>query len=140
MTEQDPSARSTALAIIQTASDEERAVLLNWAQQVMAIRASNMTAVQKISRITAVTHELGMTKPLLRHLLAGAQRVLWTKRGNRMRGVIGGAGIGLIASIGGPVAGVAAFGGAVAVPVVLLGAGAGALLMAIVEELQNGEK
>jgi hypothetical protein len=137
VTEQDPAARSTALAIIQSASDEERAVLLNWAQQVMAIRASNMTTVQKLARLVAVTQELGMTNLLLRRVLDGVQGVLWTNRGNRMRGVIAGTAVGVIASIGGPMAGIAAFGGAIAVPVVLLGAGAGAILAAVVDELQR---
>jgi len=105
----------------------------------MAIRAANINFAQKIARITAVTHELGMTKTLLSHFLAEVKRVGWTDRGKGMRGVIGGAGVGIIASIGAPMAGVAAFGGAIAVPVILLSAGAGAVLMAIVEELQKGE-
>lgn len=139
MSDRESSARSTALAIIRSASEDERALLLNWAQQVMAIRAANIGVAQKLARIAAVTHELGMTRTLFSHLLAEVQRVAWTERGKAMRGVIGGAGVGLIASIGAPMAGVAAFGSAIAVPVVLLGAGAGALLMAIVEELQKGE-
>jgi hypothetical protein len=127
------------LAIIHSASEEERAVLLNWAQQVMAIRSLDINVAQKVTRIISVTHQLGMTKTLLSHLLAEVQRVAWTDRGKPMRGVVGGVGVGLLASIGAPMAGVAAFGGAIAVPVVLLSAGAGALLMAIVDELQKGD-
>jgi len=137
MSEHQSSAKSTALAIIRSASEEERVLLLNWAQQVMAIRASDFNVAQKLARIAAITNELGMTKTLLSHLAAEVQRVAWNERGKAMRGVIGGAGIGLIASIGAPMAGVAAFGGAIAVPVVLLGAGAGALLMAVVDELEK---
>ena len=131
--------RQTAIIIINAYPETERQLLLNWAQQVLMVRSSNLSVVQKVKRIAQVTNELGMTKPLLTHLAAEIQRVAWTQRSKAMRGVIGGAGIGLIASIATPMAGVAAFGGAIAVPVILLGAGAGAVLMAIVDELSPKE-
>jgi hypothetical protein len=56
-----------------------------------------------------------------------------------MRGVLGGAGVGLLAFLASPMAGLAAFGGAIAVPVILLGAGAGAVLMAIVDDINRGK-
>ena len=131
--------RQTAIIIINAYPETERQLLLNWAQQVLMVRSSNLSVVQKVKRIAQVTNELGMTKPLLAHLAAEIQRVAWTQRSKAMRGVIGGAGIGLIASIATPMAGVVAFGGAIAVPVILLGAGAGAVLMAIVDELSPKE-
>lgn len=129
--------RTVAVSIIDSYPEGERAVLLNWAQQVLAIRGSDMNAYQKGRRIVSVTRELGLTKPLLHHVLAEARRVGWTERTPGMRGVIAGAGAGLAISVGAPMAGVAAFGTAVAVPVLVLGAGAGALLAAIVEELKG---
>jgi len=99
------------------------------------IRGSNLFVTQKLFRIAKLTNELGLIKPLLLHLLAEVQRVGWRERSSAMRGVIGGAGAGVVASVAGPMAGVAAFGTAVAVPVLLLGMGGGAILGAIIQEL-----
>ena len=129
--------RAVAVSIIESYPEAERAVLLNWAQQVISIRVSSLSTYQKGRRIVAVTHELGLAKPLLQHVLAEARRVGWTERTSGMRGVIAGATVGLVVSVAAPMAGVAAFGTAVAVPVLVLGAGAGALLAAIVEELKG---
>ena len=131
--------RQTAIAIVNAYPETERQLLLNWAQQVIAIRSSSLSVAQKLNRIVQVTNQLGIAKPLLSHLVAEIQRIAWIERSKAMRGVIGGAGIGLVASIATPMAGVAAFGGAIAVPVILLGAGAGAVLMAIVAELSPKE-
>lgn len=136
----EESDRRTALRIIAAYSEQERELLLNWAQQVIAIRQSDLSTPKKIARITGVTRELGLTKPLLTHIGREIKRVGWDERSGPMRGVVGGAGVGLIASVASPMAGVAAFGGAVAIPVVLLGAGAGAVLMAIVNELQSKDR
>ena len=129
--------RSVAVSIVNSYPEAERAVLLNWAQQVIAIRASNLSAFEKGRRIVTVTRELGLAQPLLAHVLSEIRRVGWTERTPGMRGVIAGAGADLVVSVAAPMAGVAAFGTAVAVPVLVLGAGAGALLAAIVEELKG---
>ena len=134
MGEPEPT-RSAAVALIKSYPEAERAVLLAWAQQVIAIRASDLGIYEKGRRIVLVTQELGLAKPLLEHLLSEIQRVGWSDRTTTMKGVIAGAGVGLLASVAAPMAGVAAFGTAIAVPVLVLGAGAGALLAAIVEEL-----
>jgi hypothetical protein len=135
-----PMSHKAAVAIVAAYSDEERTVLLNWARQVIAIREGTLPFTQKALRIARLTNELGLTKPLVRHLLVEIRRVGWTERSKGMKGVIGGAGVGLLASVAGPMAGVAAFGSAVAVPVVLLGMGGGALITAIVEELSSKKK
>jgi hypothetical protein len=136
MSEPSP-VRSIAVSIVNSSPEAERAILLNWAQQVIAIRGSNLSTYQKGRRIVSVTRELGLAKPLLQHLLAEARRIGWTERTPGMRGAIAGASAGLVVSVAAPVAGLAIFGTAVAVPVLVLGAGAGALLAAIVEELKG---
>jgi hypothetical protein len=137
MNEVVPKAKQVALAVIATYPEAERAVLLNWAQQVLLIRGSTLGRVHKVKQIARVTHELGLTKHFLSLGIQETKAMAWGRRSKAMRGVIAGAGVGLAASVAGPMAGVAAFGSAVAVPVVLLGAGAGALLVAIVEELNQ---
>ena len=129
--------QKVALAVVAAYSDEERVILLAWARQVLAIRESELSFSQKLLRITKLTNQLGLTKPLLGHLASEVKRVAWTNRTKSMRGVIGGAGVGLVLSIGAPMAGVAAFGGAIAVPVILLGMGGGALLNAFIEEFSK---
>lgn len=136
MSDQD-GPRKTALAIIAAYPEIERQLLLNWARQVLAVRALPISNMQKLRRIARITNDLGMTKPLMTNVAAEIKRVGWTERSKPMRGVIGGAGIGLVLSVASPMAGVAAFGGAIAVPVILLGAGAGAVLMALVDELDK---
>ncbi|MDM7951449.1 hypothetical protein [Hydrogenophaga sp.] len=131
--------RKTALAIIAAYPDTDRHLLLYWAQQVLAVRTLPISVSRKLLRIARITKELGISKSLVTHVAAEIKRVGWTERSKPMRGVIGGAGIGLLASVASPMAGVAAFGGAIAVPVILLGAGAGAVLMALVDELDKKE-
>jgi hypothetical protein len=133
------SIRKTAVALVSSASEQERVILLNWAQQMLAIRDSNLPTAKKVVRIVQVTRELGIAGPFFDRLWGEFKRIAWVERSGPMRGVIAGAGVGLLASIAGPMAGVAAFGGAVAVPVIILGAGGGALLMAIVDELTNSK-
>lgn len=131
--------KKTAIALVNDANERERALLLNWAQQMLVIRGSNLLTAKKVYRIARVTHEMGIVGPIFDRLWAEFKRVAWEERSGPMRGVIAGAGIGLVASLSAPMAGVAAFGGAIAVPVIILGAGGGALLMAIVDEL-NAKK
>ena len=135
MIEPESRTKKAALAIVSNYPEAERAVLLHWAQQVLLIRASELSKTQKLKRIISVTNELGLAKPILTHIVSEIHRVGWKQKSNAMKGVIAGAGVGLVASIASPMAGVAAFGGAIAVPVILLGAGGGALLVAVVEEL-----
>ena len=126
-----------ALVVINAFPEAEHQLLLNWANQVLAIRAAKLPVPQKLTRIISVTRELGMAKPLLVLVAKEVRRMGWDERSKPMRGVIGGAGLGLAVSLATPMAGLAAFGGAIAVPVVLLGAAAGALLTAIVDELTS---
>lgn len=114
--------RSTAVALVNGSTELERKLLLSWAQQMLAIRDSDLPVSRKVVRIFKVTKESGMVGPVAERLWVEFKRVSWVERSQAMRGVIGGAGVGLLASIAGPMAGVAAFGGAVAVPVIILGA------------------
>ena len=135
MSEEHGNVKKTAIALVSSVSEQERVILLNWAQQMLAIRDSSLPAAKKVYRIAMVTKELGVTGPIFDRLWGEFKRVAWEERSGPMRGVIAGAGVGLLATFSAPMAGVAAFGGAIAVPVIILGAGGGALLMAIIEEL-----
>lgn len=127
-------AQKIAASLVAKIPEQEQQLIAAWAHQVIAIRNGDISVFRKGLRIAQVTKDMGITMPMLRYFGDEAKRVLWTDRGKPMRGVIGGAGVGLVASIGGPMAGVAALGGAVAVPLVLLGAGGGAVLAAFLDE------
>ena len=139
MKNENEASRSTVIAILNTASQLERDILLNWAQQMLMIRESNLPPKQKITRSVEVTKELGATGPVFQHFWKMFINLVWSDRSGPMKGLIGGAGIGLVATLAGPMAGVAAFGGAIAVPVIVLGAGGGTLLMTIIEELTRSK-
>jgi hypothetical protein len=128
-------AKRIALSLIASYPQNELSSLLNWSRAVLAIRKMDLPAPKKLIQIGRVTREMGVTKPFLKHFAGELKRIGWDERTTTMRGVLGGAGLGLVASIASPMAGVAAFGGAIAVPVVLLGAGAGAVLAALVDEI-----
>ena len=123
-----------ARSLIQSYPEAQRSNLVNWSRAVLAIRKTDWPAHKKMLQIGRVTKDMGVTTPFLKHFAGEAKRIGWDERTKTMRGAIGGAGIGIAASLAGPMAGVAAFGGAVAVPVILLGAGGGALLTAIVDD------
>jgi hypothetical protein len=137
--QQEETQTTLARSLVRAYPHIERDNLLKWSQAVIAIRNTSWPKHRKLVEIGKVTHEMGVTKPFVKHLASELKRVGWDERTKTMRGVIGGAGIGLLASLASPMAGVAAFGGAIAVPVVLLSAGAGAVLSAIVEELTRGK-
>lgn len=139
MKNENDESRSTVVAVLNTATQLERDILLNWAQQMLMIRDSNLPQKQKMVRCVQVTKELGATGPVFQHFWAVFKNLMWVDRSGPMKGLIGGAGLGMLAMLAGPMAGVAAFGGAIAVPVIVLGAGGGALLMTIIEELTRSK-
>lgn len=136
---QSETAKQIAQSLVKAYPQAELLNLLNWSRAVLAIRQTDLPAHKKLLQIGQATKEMGVTKPFLKHFAGELKRIGWDERTKTMRGVIGGAGVGLLASVASPMAGVAAFGGAIAVPVVLLGAGAGAVLMAIVDDIDRGE-
>lgn len=136
---QTDKAKQIAQSLVKAYPEHELPNLLNWSRAVLSIRQSDWPAHKKMLQIGRVTKEMGVTGPFLKHFSREVKRVGWDDRTKTMRGVIGGAGVGLVASVAGPMAGVAAFGGAVAVPVILLGAGAGAVLTAIVDDFGRGK-
>lgn len=131
---QDEKAKRVAKALLKAYPEHEQPILFNWARAILAIRHNDLPAHKKLLQIGRVTKDMDVTAPFIKHFGSEIKRVGWDERTRTMRGVIGGAGVGLLASVAGPMAGVAAFGGAIAVPVIFLSAGAGAVLTAIVED------
>ncbi|WP_157634387.1 hypothetical protein [Variovorax sp. Root318D1] len=129
-----PIAQSVAVAVLAKASDEQRIAVAEWARDVLAIRESKENFAQKALLIAKATHRHGLTTTFLEQVWTEAKRVGWDERTGAMRGVLAGSALGLIASLSGPMAGVAAFGTAVGLPIILLGAGGGALVAALIEE------
>lgn len=133
--------------LVKAMPDEKRETLILWAHAVSAIQKTDWSWRKKLLQISRVTTEMGISQDYILRYAQELKRIGWDERSKSMRGLVGGLGIGLFLSISGPMAGLAAFGGAVAVPVILLsglaGAGIGAVINdgpAIIEELRRKSK
>jgi hypothetical protein len=113
-----------AKTIVQNASDVERESLLRWAQDLLQIRASELSAMKKAAAAISSTRMHKVIWPLLKQASQELKRVGWDERSWNAR--LGwGAVIGTILTVGNTGAGIAALGGAIGVPLwVVLGAGA----------------
>jgi len=136
----DTSRYQFAIAYIDQSSDEEREVLYFWANQLMAIRASKMPALEKATSAIRVTLECGAIQPFIHFLGAEIKRIGWDERGMTARLALSAAAVAAL-TFSGQGAGIAALGGAIGVPLwVVFGAG-GALAGVIIENAQiRGEK
>lgn len=132
----DPSRYQIATAYIDQASDEERAALLFWANQLMAIRVAELPALEKATRAIRVTIESGAIRPFVQFLGTEIKRVGWDERGLPERLALGSAAAAALV-FAGQGAGIAALGGAIGVPLwVVFGAG-GAFAGVVIEEVKR---
>lgn len=130
-------------ALVVTVRDEERGALLAWARKLLEIRESSLPAVRKAQLALRTTARIEVAKPLILVLARqGAilgirtKKLLWDERSWIARAGLAGVLTGTLA-FGGKGAGIAAFGGAIGVPLwLVLGAG-GAVLGALIEELSR---
>ena len=125
-----------ASAVLERATPDERAALLFWAQQLLAVRGSSMSRLEKAKRAILITIELKAVLPFITFLGAEIKRVGWDERGLPARMALSAAAVaGLLLS--GHGAGIAALGGAIGVPLwVVFGAGA-AFAGVIIEEVKR---
>ena len=113
-----------ATRIPTTASEQEREALLLWMVQLLQVRDSSLSSVQKAKQAVVLTTRSKVIWPMVKLLANEVKRVGWEERGTKSRFGIAGASVGL-ALFGTQGAGIAALGGAIGVPLwVVLGAGA----------------
>lgn len=134
--ESDNQVEKLAVAVVDQASALERQVLLKWAQQLVAIRDSDMSTLEKAKSSIATTYESEAIWPLLNLLGRELKRIGWDERSLPARIGLSAAALALVLP-GQGAAGLAALGGAIGVPLwVVFGAG-GAFLGVIIEEINK---
>jgi hypothetical protein len=128
--------RAVAVRVASTASEPEREALLLWMVQLVQIRESSLSSVQKAKRALQLTSRSKVVWPVVKILALEVKRLGWDERGTKSRFGIAGAGVGL-ALFGSQGAGIAALGTAIGVPLwVVLGAGA-YFAPVLIEELKK---
>lgn len=116
--------RGIAVRIAEAASPQEREALLHWMIQLLEIRESKISTVQKAKQAVLITKHGEVTWPMVKMLAVELKRVGWDERTHKGRAGLLTAG-GALAVFGSQGAGIAALGTAVGVPLwIVLGAGA----------------
>ncbi len=125
MNEQLPeNQKQLAVRIARTATDEERAALIRWIEQLLEIKAANLPAKSKAKEAVALTAKSKVILPSVKMIGREIKRLGWDERSIKGRLGITGSLVG-IALFGGQGAGIAALGTAIGVPLwVVFGAGA----------------
>ena len=130
--------RQVAVTLAQRASPGEREALRLWIEQLLMLRASDLSTMAKAKRAIALTTESKVVWPTVKALSREVKRHAWDDRSRSARMGLGGAAAAGVV-FGGQSAGLAALGTAIAVPLwVVFGAGA-AFVGGLYEEL-TGKK
>jgi hypothetical protein len=125
-----------ATAYLDQASHEERAALLFWATQLLAIRDASLPALEKAKRAIRLTIQSGAIIPFVTFLGTEIKRVGWDERGLPERLALSAAAVAALV-FSGQGAGIAALGGAIGVPLwVVFGAG-GAFAGVLIDEAKR---
>jgi len=134
--EPDVQARKLAIAVVEQASALERQVLLHWAQQLVVIRDSSLSIIEKAKASISATVESKAIWPFLNVIGRELKRLGWDERGFAARIGLGAAALALLLP-GKGAAGIAALGGAIGVPLwIVFGAG-GAFVGVIIQEINK---
>lgn len=129
-------ARKLAITVIEQASIFERQILLNWAEQLVAIRDSNLSPMEKAKASISATVESKAIWQFLNVIGRELKRLGWDERGFAARIGLSAAALALLIP-GKGAAGIAALGGAIGVPLwVVFGAG-GAFVGVIIQEIKK---
>jgi len=121
--------------VVEAATADQLTAIEGWATEMLRIRKSGATAVQKAKLAIEATVDRKALGPLMGVAWRELKRIGWTERGLPARVAIGAAVASL--TITGQGAGIAALGGAIGVPLfVVFGAG-GALAGVILDEIRK---
>lgn len=120
----DNKQRQFAITLVKSASQRERDELAAWLEKLLNIRNASLSIPQKIKNAFKATREHKILWPLLKLVFRETKRGLWDERSTKSRYGIVGVSAGIL-FFGGQSAGLAALGGAIAVPLwIVFGAGA----------------
>jgi hypothetical protein len=121
--------------VVAAATADQLTAITEWAKEMLRIRESNGTILQKAKLAIGATADRKALGPLMDVAWRELRRIGWTERGLPARIAIGAAVASL--TLTGQGAGIAALGGAIGVPLfVVFGAG-GALAGVIIDEVRK---
>lgn len=124
MSEDDDRQRQLAINVVESATIPDREALRMWAGALLDLRSKDMPVTSKAKEAVLVTSRAKVVWPLLKIVSVQVKKHGWDNRSTSQRLGIGAAGS-AFALFGPAQAGIAALGGAVAVPLwVVFGAGA----------------
>lgn len=116
--------RQLAISVVRDATAADREALRVWAGALLDLRSENLSVTAKAKEAVRITSRAKVVWPLLKSVSKQVRKHGWENRSTSQRLGIGAAGTAL-ALFGPANAGIAALGGAVAVPLwVVFGAGA----------------
>ena len=130
--------RQVAVTIAKNASVGEREALRIWIEQLLMLRASDLSRTAKAKRALSLTAESKVVWPTVKALSREVKRHAWDDRSRTARLGLGGAAV-AGALFGGQSAGLAALGTAIAVPLWVV-FGAGAAFVGVLYEEITGRK
>ena len=128
--------RQLAATVIAEATPLEREDLLRWAKQLIAIRDSDLPVSEKVKKAISATLDSKAIMPFIKTIGREIKRLGWDERSLPARIGLGAAALALLIP-GKGAAGLAAFGGAIGVPLwIVFGAG-GAFAGVLIEEINR---
>ena len=124
MEKEDSSQKQIALLIADSASATEREALKIWVHELLSIVSTDISSLAKARKAIRVTASNKVLWPMVKLISREMKRYAWDNRSAKVRSAYAGVALAL-ATVGGQSAGIAALGGAIAVPLwVVFGAGA----------------
>ena len=125
-----------AKRMVDDASPMQREVLLEWTNELTEIRNSSDSNFSKARRAVQATIKRDVLVPILKTSFVGIKKQTWDERNWAERMLIAGVTIGTL-GLSGQAAGIAAFGRAIAVPMVLVLGASGAFLGTLIDLLKE---
>ena len=113
-----------AVILANTASDCEKIALRSWAQNLLAIRGTEASALRKAKLAIELTMKSKVIWPTIKVIAKQTKKIGWAERSGWQKWAVGGVAVGATV-FGGKKAGIADLGTAIGVPLwVVLGGGA----------------
>jgi hypothetical protein len=122
--------------LVARMSPAERETMLQWMQDILEIKNSETSAASKTKRALQLTAKASAILPFIKIIGQELKRIGWNERGLPARLGLS-AMVGAVALFGTTGGGIAAFGGAVGVPLWILFGGGGLAAGALIDELRK---
>jgi hypothetical protein len=119
-------------------SEQEKEALADWLDSLLEIRKSAFNRKQKLNQLTVVLKNSRPLLPVVKQLSTETKRIIWTERKGGFRSFLAGSAFAIFL-FGFQGAGIAAFGGAIGLPLWVVFGGGSTLAYALLSELRKDE-